>query len=310
MTHPRPILIAGPTASGKSALALDIAARMNGVIINADALQVYGLWRILTARPSPAEEAQAPHRLYGHVPVEQPYSVGDWLRELDHVLAEAQTARQRPIIIGGTGLYFSALTEGLAEIPPVPEDIRARGNAMRAAGPGAFADLEDRDPKSWARIDPQNPARLQRAWEVLEATGRPLADWQDATPPPRLALNDTVPICLNADTDWLNTRIETRFDQMVDAGALEECKAWIAAGHPMSLPSAKALGAPELIAYLKGDIPLDQALTDAKTATRRFAKRQRTWFRARMRAWHQITLGPTAPDPLPQTALELIAKHD
>lgn len=303
-----PILIAGPTASGKSALALALAELTNGVIINADALQVYGLWRVLTARPSAQEEEEAPHRLYGHIHPTTSYSVGEWLRDLDTTLIEARKQNLRPIIIGGTGLYFAALTEGLAEIPPIPQDIRAKSNEMRAKGAAAFAELEQTDPKTWARIDTNNPARLQRAWEVLTATGRPLSDWQDDTPPPRFPLQNTIPICLDADTDWLNERIERRLDIMVEGGALDECRAWIEAGHNMNLPSAKALGAPELISYLKGEITLETALTDAKTATRRFAKRQRTWFRSRMSDWHHIPLGP--PDSVApfERAKELITQ--
>lgn len=293
-----PILIAGPTASGKSALALALADLTNGMIINADALQVYGLWQVLTARPSAEEEAQAPHRLYGHVHPTTAYSVGAWLRDLDATLKEAQDLGLRPIIIGGTGLYFGALTEGLAEIPPIPDDIRAKSNEMRAQGAAAFAELKASDPTTWARIDTNNPARLQRAWEVLAATGRPISDWQDNTPPPRFPIANTIPICLDADTDWLNERIERRFDIMVEGGALEECRDWMKAGYAMDLPSAKALGAPELIAHLNGDLTLETALIEAKTATRRFAKRQRTWFRKRMSSWHHIPLGtPDARDP-------------
>jgi tRNA dimethylallyltransferase len=171
----QPVLIAGPTASGKSALALEIAEASGGVIVNADALQVYDGWRVLTARPGPEEEARAPHSLYGHVPFEAEYSVGDWLRALAPLLQ----ADQRPIIVGGTGLYFRALTEGLAEIPPIPPEIRAEAEALPAED--LLSWLRAHDPDTVARIDTQNPARLRRAWEVLCGTGRPLSAWQAET---------------------------------------------------------------------------------------------------------------------------------
>ena len=274
----QPVLIAGPTASGKSALALSIAEAGGGVIVNADALQVYDGWRIVTARPAPAEEARAPHALYGHVPFEADYSVGAWLRDVAPCLDGAL----RPIIVGGTGLYFRALTEGLAQIPPTPADVRAEAEARMPAD--LLAELARDDPATLARIDAQNPARLRRAWEVLRATGRPLSDWQDHTAPPALPVADCLPLLLDADRDWLAARIATRFDRMLDAGALEEARAnlprWDRAGG-----ARKAIGAPELIAHLRGEMTLDAARRAAITASRQYAKRQRTWFRARMRAW-------------------------
>lgn len=278
----RPVLIAGPTASGKSALALRIAETAGGVIVNADAIQVFACWRVLTARPDAAEEARAPHRLYGHVPCDFAYSVGHWLREV----AEILQGDARPIIVGGTGLYFRALTEGLAEIPPTPPEIRAEADA-RLRSDGLEAMLSDLDVPTAARIDRQNPMRVQRAWEVLRATGRGLADWQDDTPPPLLPLDATTPLLVEAGKDWLNARIARRFDKMLDEGALDETRAmlprWDAA-----LPAAKAIGAPELIAHLRGELTLDAAREAATIATRQFAKRQRTWFRARMGGWTRI----------------------
>lgn len=278
----RPVLIAGPTASGKSALALRIAETAGGVIVNADAIQVFACWRVLTARPDAAEEARAPHRLYGHVPCDFAYSVGHWLREV----AEILQGDARPIIVGGTGLYFRALTEGLAEIPPTPPEIRAEADA-RLRSDGLEAMLSDLDAPTAARIDRQNPMRVQRAWEVLRATGRGLADWQDDTPPPLLPLDATTPLLVEAGKDWLNARIARRFDKMLDQGALDEARAmlprWDAA-----LPAAKAIGAPELIAHLRGELTLDAAREAATVATRQFAKRQRTWFRARMGGWTRI----------------------
>lgn len=278
----RPVLIAGPTASGKSALALRIAREQGGVIVNADAIQVYDNWRVLTARPSPQDEAQAPHSLYGHVSRDQDYSVGHWLRDLAPLLRDGP----RPIITGGTGLYFTALTEGLAQIPPIPAAIRAQADDLMARE-GRDALLADIDPATRDRIDTRNPMRVQRAWEVQRATGRGLADWQDDTPPPLLPLDHCTAILVEADKDWLTPRIETRFDAMLRAGALDEARANLAGWQP-DLPSSRAIGAPELIAYLRDQMTLDAARDAATIATRQFAKRQRTWFRARMSGWHRI----------------------
>ncbi len=275
-----PVLIAGPTASGKSALALQIAQNSGGVIINADALQVFDGWRVLTARPDDADLARAPHLLYGHVPFDADYSVGHWLRQVGDILANPPA---RPIIVGGTGLYFRALTEGLADIPRTPPDIRAQAGALLADDglPALLAELDD---TTRARIDVQNPMRVQRAWEVLHATGRSLADWQDATPPPLLPLNDVIPIVINADRDWLNDRINRRFDLMLENGAMEEARAMEPRWNPAHL-SSKAIGAPELIAHIRGELSLEEARKAACTASHQYAKRQRTWFRARMKGW-------------------------
>ena len=194
----RPILIAGATASGKSALALALADRWGGQIINADALQVYDGWRLLTARPSAADEERCPHHLYGHVPFLGDYSVGAWLRDLAPLLRTGP----RPIIVGGTGLYFRALTEGLAEIPPVPKPVRIVADEQSHAA--LLADLEQSDPVIYAKIDRQNRARVQRAWEVWRATGKPLSQWQAETPAPLLPLDQVAAFKLMADRDWLN----------------------------------------------------------------------------------------------------------
>lgn len=275
----RPVLIAGPTASGKSALALEIARRQGGVVVNADAIQVHACWRVLTARPSPEDEAEAPHALYGFLPPEAEYSVGQWLRDLAPIL----DGPDRPILVGGTGLYFSALTEGLAEIPPAPDALR-REAAARLAEDGPEALLAELDAETAARIDTANPRRVSRAWEVLKATGRGLARWQDETPPPLLPLSRAVPVLVEAPKAWLTPRIEARFDAMLAAGALEEARALLPRWSP-ELPAAKAIGAAELVAHLQGAMTLDEAREAATVATRRFAKRQRTWFRARMTGW-------------------------
>lgn len=282
LSREAPILIAGPTASGKSQLAMDIAARDGRMIVNADALQVYDCWRLLTARPSPQDEAALPHALYGHVPRDATYSVGHWLREVAPLL------RRPVVIVGGTGLYLSALTEGLADIPPTPPAIRTEAD-RRIAAEGAAALLAELDPATAARIDRLNPARIQRAWEVQAATGRGLADWQDDTAPPLLPLARAEAVVLRPDVEWLNTRIDRRFDQMIAQGALDEARAALPGWIP-TLPSARAIGAPELIAHLRGDMTLGAAIAAAKTASRQYAKRQRTWFRSRMGGWRGITL--------------------
>ena len=274
----KPVLIAGPTASGKSALALEIAAAQGGVIVNADALQVFDGWRILTARPDAADLAAAPHALYGHVPHDQRYSVGHWLRDLRPFL----TAAPRPIIVGGTGLNFNALLNGLAEIPPTPDTLRQCANALPLDTLLADLDAATKD-----RIDTRNRARVQRAWEVLQNTGKGLAAWQDATPPPLLPAAQAVLITLDAPVDWLNDRIARRFDLMIAAGAVEEAAAMLPHWDPNHL-SSKAIGAPELIAHLQGQLTLQEATEAAIIASRQYAKRQRTWFRSRHKDWHHL----------------------
>lgn len=281
ITHDKPVLIVGPTASGKTSLAIKIAVAQDRVIVNADALQVYDGWRVLTARPSPEEAAQAPHHLYGHVPFNDNYSVGRWLRDLTPFLA------LNPVIVGGTGLYFRALTQGLADIPQTPQSIRAQADALPFDQ--LLQELEAGDPTLAHRIDCQNRARVQRGWEVLRATGRPLSDWQDNTGAPLLPLAKTTALALTPNKDWLNARITQRFDQMIAQGALEEAREslphWADAGG-----ARKAIGAPELIAHLQGHLTLDAAIQSAVTATRQYAKRQRSWQRTNTKDWTHISL--------------------
>lgn len=275
-----PVLIAGPTASGKSALALEIAARQGGVIVNADASQVYDCWRVITARPSAEETARAPHALYGHMAYDAEYSAGHWLRQVLPLM----NGPERLIIVGGTGLYFTALTEGMAEIPATPPAIRAEGDRLSLDALRAELDAD-----TASRIDLMNRARVQRAWEVLKATGRPLASWQDETPAPALPLENCTAIVLNSEKSWLEARIRKRFGLMQDQGAMDEIEDMQGRYDP-ALPSCKAIGVPELMAYARGQITLAEAEERAAVATRQFAKRQRNWFRARMKAWQQITL--------------------
>ena len=275
----RPVLLAGATASGKSALALALAEATGREVVNADALQVHAAWRVLTARPSAEEEARTSHRLYGHVRWGEPHSVGHWLREVAPLLAR----RPAPVIVGGTGLYLSALTEGLAEVPAVPAEVRMEADA-RLAARGLGAMLAEVDAATAARIDRRNPARVQRAWEVLRATGRGLAEWQGDPAPPLLPLGEAAALVLHRPRETLAARIARRFDAMLAAGALEEVRAALPRWDP-ALPAARAIGAAELRAHLLGEMTLEEARARATAATRRYAKRQRTWLRARMAGW-------------------------
>lgn len=282
ISRERPVLIAGPTASGKSGLAAQIAARDGRVVVNADALQVYANWRVLTARPSLAEEAALPHALYGHVGRDEVWSVGHWLRQVVGLL-------DRPVVIvGGTGLYFSALTEGFAPVPEVPPEVRAQADARRLGGDlaGLRAEL---DGATAARTDLANPRRVQRAWEVLQATGRGLAWWQGQTTAAALPLAGAEALVLRPDVAWLDGRIKARFSAMLDCGALDEVRAEMPFWDPVR-PSSRAIGAAELVAHLRGETDLATAREAATLATRRYAKRQRTWFRSRMKDWRSIEL--------------------
>ncbi|MEP3346023.1 MAG: tRNA (adenosine(37)-N6)-dimethylallyltransferase MiaA [Litoreibacter sp.] len=275
----KPVLIAGPTASGKSSLALRIAAQLGGTIINADALQVFDCWQQLSARPDASELAQADHALYGHVSYRDTYSTGHWLRDVVSQLDKPS----RPIIVGGTGLNFTALTQGLADIPAIPAGVREEAEALTREDM-----LEALDVVTTARIDVLNRARVQRAWEVLRATGRSITDWQAETPPPTLKRENCTAIVMNAPVPWLDDRIIRRFDQMLDNGALDEVRA-LQSDWDIQRPSAKAIGGPELMAYLNGGFSLEEARERSITSSRQYAKRQRTWFRARMKDWSQIS---------------------
>ncbi|RWY39594.1 tRNA (adenosine(37)-N6)-dimethylallyltransferase MiaA [Falsigemmobacter intermedius] len=280
----KPVLIAGPTASGKSGLALRLAEAQGRAIVNADALQVYDSWRALSARPCVGDESRAPHHLYGHIGRNEAYSTGHWLREVAAYLKQDP----RPVIVGGTGLNFTALTAGLAEIPPVPAEIRAEAD-LRRATEGHEGMLRDLDAATAARIDQRNPARVQRAWEVLRTTGRGLAAWQAETGPAVLPPEQAQTLVLMPEAEWLGARIDQRFDQMIRDGALEEARAALDHWAP-ERPWARAIGAPELVAHLRGEISLQEARDAACTATRQYAKRQRTWMRNRLGHWPVISL--------------------
>ena len=286
----RPILIAGPTASGKSALALRLAEETGGVIVNADAIQVYAEIAILTARPDAAEVARAPHRLYGHVPASDAYSVQRWLADVGPVLTELAAAGRPPILVGGTGLYLTALTEGLSPVPAIDPAIRARWRTA-AADLGAEAlhrELAARDPVMAARLRPSDPQRIVRALEVIDATGRSLADWQREVGPPLVPLAAARALVVAPDRAALRQRIERRFGAMLAAGALEEARAVAALGLDPALPAMKALGLRPLLAHLAGEMTLDAAIAAAVADTRRYARRQETWFRNRFADWPRV----------------------
>jgi tRNA dimethylallyltransferase len=285
----RALLIMGPTASGKSALALAVAARVGGEIVNADSMQVYRDFRILTARPSVAEEAEAPHHLYGHVDAAKLYSVGRWLDDALAAIAAIQVRGKTPILVGGTGLYFKALTEGLADIPAAYPETRAalRERAARDGAPALHAELSLRDPVTAARLEPNDAPRILRALEVLETTGESISALQANTiaPLPRAAWAG---LALTPDREALYAAINARFDLMLAAGALEEVRAFAARALDPALPAMKAHGAPALMAHLRGEMPLADAAAIGQRDTRRYAKRQFTWIAGQMPDWPRI----------------------
>src|SRR5690348_11178629 len=260
--EPQVILIAGPTASGKSAVALEVAAKRGGVIVNADSMQVYRDLRIITARPTPDDEQRAPHRLYGHVDAAENYSVGRWLTEaaqgLEHALAQGQAA----ILVGGTGLYFSTLTRGIAAVPAIPAQIRreVRGRLAAEGVPALHAELGRRDPASAARLKPGDRARITRALEVVLATGRSLSEWHADNMPAPVDLSGAAKIFLMPNRDELGARIDNRFDAMITAGALDEVRALAARNLDRNLPAMKAHGVPWLIRHLRGEITMAEAV--------------------------------------------------
>jgi tRNA dimethylallyltransferase len=284
---PNAILIAGPTTSGKSALALKFAEALGGAVINADSMQVYRDLRVITARPTPDDEARAPHLLYGHVDAAENYSVGRWCVDASAALAEAGRAGRLPIVVGGTGLYFKMLTRGLAAIPAIPAGIRAAVRArLRAEGVAPlYAELLRRDPATAHQLMPGDRARISRALEVFLATGRALPDWHREGTKPALDPRSAIRIFLAADRAELHRRIDGRFDAMLATGALEEVRALSRRRLDPSLPAMKAHGVPWLIRHLEGEITLAEAAEGGKRDTRRYTKRQATWFRNQLPDW-------------------------
>ncbi|WP_426419832.1 tRNA (adenosine(37)-N6)-dimethylallyltransferase MiaA [Bradyrhizobium genosp. A] len=275
------VLIAGPTASGKSALALELALNAGGIVINADSMQVYRDLRVITARPTPDEEARVPHRLYGHVDAAVNFSAGAWVSDATKVLEEAQAERRLPIFIGGTGLYFKALTAGLSVVPPIPAEIRenVRARLERNGVEALHAELACRDPRAAERLNLRDRTRIARALEVIEATGRSLLDWHHEGQPPLLPKDSFRAVFLAPERDELYARIDARFDAMLGAGALTEVERLAARGLDPLLPAMKAHGVPALIGHLRGEVSLEDAATMGRADTRHYAKRQFTWFR-------------------------------
>ena len=287
--HYDAVLIAGPTASGKSAAALALAEDIGGIIINADSMQVYAEAPILTAQPDAEAQARAPHLLYGHVPARQAYSTGRYAIDAARALTEARAQGKVAIFTGGTGLYFTALTEGLAEIPPVPPAIRAETRALLADVGVAelHARLKANDPKTASLLLPTDPQRVARAFEVFAATGRPLADWQQQKGVPVLQGLKVARFVIDLPRDQLRERIATRFAAMLEQGAVAEALAL--ADLDGALPAARLLGLRPLIALGHGEISRVEAEEQAVTATRQFAKRQSTWFRNQMDDYVRFT---------------------
>jgi len=275
------VLIAGPTASGKSALALELAQKTGGVVINADSMQVYRDLRVLTARPAPGEEARVPHRLYGHVDAAVNFSAGSWVADAANVLAEVRAQNRLPIFAGGSGLYFKALTRGLSAVPPIPAEIReaVRARLERDGVEALHAELARRDPASAERLKPRDRSRIARALEVVEATSRSLTDWHRDGLPPLLPQASFRAVFLAPDRDQLYARIDARFEAMLQAGALEEVARLAARQLDPLLPAMKAHGVPALIRHVRGEIRLEEAAEIGRADTRHYAKRQFTWFR-------------------------------
>ncbi|MFZ5682903.1 MAG: tRNA (adenosine(37)-N6)-dimethylallyltransferase MiaA [Pseudomonadota bacterium] len=290
------VLIAGPTASGKSALALALAEATGGVVINTDSMQVYRDLRIITARPSPEEEARVPHRLYGYCDAAVNCSAGTWVADAAAVLAEARTAGRLPIFIGGTGLYFKALTRGLSAVPPIPSEVRdsVRARMERDGAEALHAELARHDPVSGAKLKPRDSARIARALEVIEATGRALPDWHSEGLPPLLEPGGVKAIFLAPDRKELYARINARFESMLEKGALDEVAALAARKLDPMLPAMKAHGVPAMIRYLAGEISLEQAIYTGQIDTRHYAKRQYTWFRHQLPEFEWIVPGEAA----------------
>lgn len=278
------VLIAGPTASGKSAAALALAERLGGAIVNADSMQVYRELRVLSARPGAADEARAPHFLYGHVSAHERYSVGRYREDAARTLDAVRRQGRMPIFVGGTGLYFAALLEGLSPIPPVSAGVResVRTRFERMGREAFLADLIARDPSA-AKLRPSDTQRLLRAADVLDATGQSLSIWQAQQGESVLSGLRLARFVVAPPREVLVERIDRRFEKMVEEGALEEARAL--AGIDPLLPAAKALGLPQLQRHLAGEIPLEEVVAEAQTATRQYAKRQMTWFRTRMEDW-------------------------
>ncbi|MBY0562276.1 tRNA (adenosine(37)-N6)-dimethylallyltransferase MiaA [Hyphomicrobium sp.] len=293
--HTKPILIAGPTASGKSALAMAIAKQTGGEIINADSMQVYRELRVLSARPKEEEEARVPHALYGFVPAGEAYSAGRFVRDAATAIATARSAGRRPVIVGGTGLYFKALIEGLSPIPDIAADVR---EYWRRAGEERGAEaLHDEllrvDPAMAARLAPTDTQRIVRALEVIQSTGRSLAEWQTLRGEPVVDEAETVRFAVSGDRAELHARADARFDRMMREGALDEVRALSALQLDPDLPAMRAIGVRPLLRLVAGEIGEDEARELAKAETRQYIKRQETWLKRNMITWKPVATKET-----------------
>jgi tRNA dimethylallyltransferase len=294
------ILIAGPTASGKSALALDWARRDRGVVVNADSMQVYSLLRVLTARPGTEELAAAPHLLYGHIDPRDAYSTGDWLRDVTFLSEEGAFSGRRTIFVGGTGLYFKALLGGLSAMPEIPQDVRNywRGRLSEEGAEALHRVLRERDPEAAASLGSMDGQRITRALEVLEASGRSILSWQAAPAEPLVDPRSARKIVIEPERRLLRRNIDQRFDNMIAEGALEEVEALTRLSPDPVRPAMKAIGVRELQAFLAGQTTLEQAIDQAKAASRQYAKRQSTWFRHQLGAdWERFEFADRAEPP-------------
>ncbi len=302
MVKSRPILIAGPTSSGKSALAVRLAERLEGVVINADSMQVYRDLRIITARPSRQEEARVPHRLYGHIDASVNYSVGAWCYDVQQVLEQTEQYGRVPILVGGTGLYFTVLAKGLAAVPPIPADVRVRVRSKLARGGVVplYQELLERDPSTAHRLMPNDRSRISRALEVVLATGRSLTDWHREGMPPLIEGSQAAKVFITCEREELKRRIEARFAAMLAAGALDEVRTLAARNLDPTLPAMKAHGVPWLIRHLRGEITLEEAAAGGVMDTRRYAKRQLTWFRNQLPDWPWVPAGQGEAEVLRQ----------
>lgn len=287
MTGKRAILIAGPTASGKSAAALRLSEETGGIIVNADSMQVYQELRILSARPSAEDELAAPHRLYGHVSVREWYSVARWLDDMANALREIEGQDRPAIVVGGTGLYFKALTEGLSPMPDIEPDVREywRNEARLRAPIELHKELKSRDPLTAGRLHPTDPQRIVRALEVFDSTGRPLAEFQETPGTPLLDEGSWEGIVILPKRETLHARADQRFDQMIEAGALQEAATISSMRLDPTLPAMRALGLAPLVDHLNGKTTLQDAILRGKVMTRQYIKRQTTWLRKNMISW-------------------------
>jgi len=285
------ILITGPTASGKSALAVEFAKQHNGVVVNADSMQVYDTLCVLTARPSDEDMQGVPHYLYGHVPANLAYSTGAWLRDVTELLPRLHADGRKPIFVGGTGLYFKALTGGLSDMPAIPEEVRnrLRSRLQEEGRDELYRQLRERDPLVAESLRPQDGQRIVRALEVLEATGRSIADFQAQTGPVIVDPSTSRKIVVVPDRAILHQRINGRFEKMLEQGAEDEVKTLLSLSLPPDMPVMKAIGVSQIAAMLRGELSRDEVLERGAAATRQYAKRQMTWFRNQMdESWERL----------------------